>query len=445
MIPHVKVVITIGALAAVAGACEWLKLPWEPGGNEASVEVSPSFAAVGIGDIVALTAIVRDSAGDVLTNPVMTWSSSDAAIAEVSTSGVVTAMSAGSATVTATRDGHSGQAQIDVVTEQTPVASVEVSPSSATVYVDGTLQLEAIVRDADGNVLSGRSVTWSSSNTATASVNGDGMVMGMAEGSATITATSEGQTGSAAIEVRVYQPGEWPDNEPAGMTTIVFADGSNKYFDSGAFVGSAWDDDNRVSVVDAPDAKYGGKAIQKRFFVGDGSGWHGIYSKDNWQGSYRELYVRTVVKLSGNWDDHSGGQKLFYFGSEAGQPNDYYVWFRLSNNDLRFVTQVASGVRGSDGADTFWPGGHNLVANQFMTIELHIVAQSGPGASDGSLTMWQDGQRIGSWSGLQFYNSGASSVEFDGYQTYLYWGGSGDTKTANDWVQISEFYVSGKQ
>lgn len=235
------------------------------------------------------------------------------------------------------------------------------------------------------------------------------------------------------------------ENEPAGMTAIVFADGSSKYFDDGAFVGTAWDDDNRVSVVDAPDAKYGGKAIQKKFFVGDGSGWNGLHGKDNWPGSYRELYIRTVFKLSSNWDDHSGGQKLFYFGSEAGQPNDFYVWFRLSNNDLRFVTQVASGVRGDDGADTFFASGHNLVAEEFVTIELHIVTQSVPGASDGSVTMWQDGERVGNWTGLQFYKAGASSVEFDGYQAYLFWGGSGDTKTANDWLQISEFYISGRE
>src|SRR5205814_665074 len=55
--------------------------------------------------------------------------------------------------------------------------------------------------DADGKRLVGRTVTWQSSNTAAATANGSGLVSGVAAGSATITATSEGQSGTSAITV----------------------------------------------------------------------------------------------------------------------------------------------------------------------------------------------------------------------------------------------------
>src|SRR5207245_20586 len=82
-----------------------------------------------------------------------------------------------------------------------PVASVSVSPASATVLAGQAVQLTATPKDANGNPLSGRGVTWSSSNTSVASVNASGLVSGVVAGSATITATSEGQSGTSAITV----------------------------------------------------------------------------------------------------------------------------------------------------------------------------------------------------------------------------------------------------
>src|SRR5690606_38534467 len=62
-------------------------------------------------------------------------------------------------------------------------------------------RFSATVRSADGRALSGREVTWSSSNLSVATVNAQGVVTGVAEGVATIRATSEGQTGTASVTV----------------------------------------------------------------------------------------------------------------------------------------------------------------------------------------------------------------------------------------------------
>src|SRR5207245_8486140 len=64
-----------------------------------------------------------------------------------------------------------------------------------------TRQLTAPREDASGNALAGRVVTWASGNTAVATVSGSGLVSGVAAGSAAITATSEGKSGSASITV----------------------------------------------------------------------------------------------------------------------------------------------------------------------------------------------------------------------------------------------------
>jgi hypothetical protein len=93
--------------------------------------------------------------------------------------------------------GRDGRATVHV----SRVASVEVAPSSVSVPVGGTRQLTATVRAADGEILAGRTISWQSSNTAIATVSTNGLVSGIAAGQATITATSEGRSGEAALTV----------------------------------------------------------------------------------------------------------------------------------------------------------------------------------------------------------------------------------------------------
>src|SRR3989442_1032265 len=163
----------------------------------ASVTVSPATANVFVGATTQLTATPKDAAGNVLSGRVISWTSSNAAIATVSATGLVTGLVAGTATITATSEGKSGTASVTVAT--VPVASVTVSPTAANMYVGGTVQLTATPKDAAGNVLSGRVISWASSNAAIATVSATGLVTGVAVGAATITATSEGQSGTAAV------------------------------------------------------------------------------------------------------------------------------------------------------------------------------------------------------------------------------------------------------
>src|SRR5207245_705560 len=113
--------------------------------------------------------------------------------------GLVSGAAVGSATITATSEGQSASATITVA--NLPVASVLVSPTAPNAYVGGSVQLTATPKDANGNPLSGRAVSWTTSNSAVATVSAGGLVTGLVVGSATITATSEGQSGTAAVTV----------------------------------------------------------------------------------------------------------------------------------------------------------------------------------------------------------------------------------------------------
>ena len=175
----------------------------------ATVTVSPAPASVQAGQTQQLTATLKDANGNILTGRTVTWSSNNTTVATVNGSGLVTAKTAGSATIMATSEGKSGTAGITVT--PVPVATVTVAPATASVATGQMVQLSATPKDASGNPLTGRVITWTSSDNTIASVNGSGLVRGVAAGGpVTITATSEGKSGTASITVRTASSGPLP-------------------------------------------------------------------------------------------------------------------------------------------------------------------------------------------------------------------------------------------
>lgn len=170
-----------------------------PGADAASVSVTPTEATLGSGASLPLRATVTDAAGNVLPDRQVFWNTSDAAIATVDGNGIVTARAPGSAQVAASAGGRSAFAAITVL--PTAVASVVVVPSHANVTVGGSMQLRAQTLDAGGVNLPGRSVMWASSDENVATVDDAGLVTARLPGAATITATSEGKTGSTGVTV----------------------------------------------------------------------------------------------------------------------------------------------------------------------------------------------------------------------------------------------------
>src|SRR2546429_6377185 len=194
----------------------------------ASVAVSPATMSVQVGGTVQLSAATKDSAGNPLSGRAVAWMSSNPAIAAASPGGLVTAVAAGAATITATSEGKSGTASVTVTTlppppppPPAPVATVTVSPASASLTVGQSVQLNATLKDASGNVLNGRTVSWASGTSGVATVSGSGLVTGVAAGTATITATSEGKSGTATVTVTSLPP-----PPPAPVASVVVSPAS---------------------------------------------------------------------------------------------------------------------------------------------------------------------------------------------------------------------------
>lgn len=170
----------------------------EPPPAVASVEVTPAETSRQVGENVQLSATVKDVDGNILSGHSVSWSSSASTVASVSASGLVTAHALGQALITAASGSRSGVATINVVPE--PIASITVAPTNDTVLVDETVQLTPTMRDANNNVVN-RQVNWTSNASTIATVSTSGLVTGVSDGTATITATVDGRSASATIRV----------------------------------------------------------------------------------------------------------------------------------------------------------------------------------------------------------------------------------------------------
>ena len=166
----------------------------------ALVRVSPASRDLTVGQSAQLTAQAFDARGIVLPGRAVTWSSSAPNVVTVTSSGLVTALSPGNATITASIEGRTGTSSVKA--ELPPVARVEVLPTDISVRPGQTAQLTARVYDARNTIITGYVVTWTSSDTKVATVDNTGRVRGERQGTATITATAGGKSGSARVRVQ---------------------------------------------------------------------------------------------------------------------------------------------------------------------------------------------------------------------------------------------------
>ena len=189
-------------------------------GPVATVAVTPPASTLQVGQNVQLNASANDAQGNPVTGRPVTWTSANPPAASVSTSGLVSALvPGGPVTVTATVDGQAGAASVTVV--PVPVASVQVTPTAATVVVNGTMQLTATAMNTTGGVLTGRPVQWVSANPTVATVNAAGLVTGVtAGGPVTATATIEGKTDGAAITVALVPVATVQVSPPTGTVGV---------------------------------------------------------------------------------------------------------------------------------------------------------------------------------------------------------------------------------
>ena len=201
--------VSNGKVTAVKAGTATITVTTEDGGKTATCRVmvnekiypvdglslNKSIAVLYKGETLTLTATITPSNA---TNKNVIWSSNNTSVATVA-NGVVTALNAGTAIITATTEDGGKTATCEIIVK-TKVTGVSLDKSDATLYEGENLSLIAtIVPDNATN----KNVAWKSSNTSVATVV-DGVVSALKAGVATITVTTEdgGKTATCNVTVK---------------------------------------------------------------------------------------------------------------------------------------------------------------------------------------------------------------------------------------------------
>ena len=198
-------------ILAMSTAC--LKSPSEPASQEPATITLSSYSVVltSIGQRIRIDATVLAQDGKVFTDATIFWRSSSDDIATVSDQGIVTAVSSGTTQINVTSGYATATATISVMQE---TGSIEIAPSSVILSEMGeTIQLELTVYDINDDVIVGATATWSSSDPAVASVDTNGLVTAVDNGSTKITATADSVSGSATLSVKIVEGNRMIDRE----------------------------------------------------------------------------------------------------------------------------------------------------------------------------------------------------------------------------------------
>ena len=167
--------------------------------------VSDGKLSLKLGASVQLTATVTPSNA---TDKTVSWTSSNSSVAKVS-DGKITAVKAGTATITATAGGKTASVVVAVADNPVPVESVSVSGDGVSggklsLKSGASAQLTATVKPDNAT---DRKVTWTSSDSSVANVMGTGVVTaGSKAGKATVTATAGGVSASVEVTVEAQDP-----------------------------------------------------------------------------------------------------------------------------------------------------------------------------------------------------------------------------------------------
>ena len=195
------------------------------------------------------------------TNRNVTWESSNTSVATVDANGLVTAVSAGTATITATADGKSATCTVTVTAATVPVTGVTLSQTQASLYYNRTPNTLTLTATVAPDNATNQAVTWTSSDSTVAAVDQNGVVTALARGTAVITATAadgRGASASCTVTVSSYLP---PAN-PNYRITVEATQGGTVTADPTAAKAGA-----TVTLTPAPDAGYqvGTVAVTDRF------------------------------------------------------------------------------------------------------------------------------------------------------------------------------------
>lgn len=168
----------------------------------ASVEIVDAPSQVMERRTAVLQARVTDAEGHPLTNPAVQWNSSNPAAAAVSFEGELTAIAAGTTTITARTGAAAASVPIEVIL--VPVDAVALDLGGGYMSVGQVKGVALYAANADGRVKD-RQVEWSISDSTLATLRTTGFtaaeLLGLKPGTLTVTATLEAHTASGKMEI----------------------------------------------------------------------------------------------------------------------------------------------------------------------------------------------------------------------------------------------------
>jgi hypothetical protein len=404
-----------------------------------SVSVSPATSTIPRDESVQLTATPLDASGNPLPDSPVVWTSSSPGVATVGTSGQVTGVAAGAATIRATSGEVWGEAAV-TVTAPPPgdpvVTSVTVSPATATISRDESVQLTATPLDASGDPLPDAPVVWTSSSPGVATVGSSGQVTGVAAGTATIRATSGEVWGQAAVTVTVPPPPG--SREPSGYSMIT-----DRGFTALDDAGWRYNTSSYFTIVNDGGAPRSCCTVgQARYHAGRSGGSGPVTTWTTFSGrGNTELYVSFWLKLSSNWQGHSSGVNKILFAWIHGDASVYLSAQGSGSGTLRPQVRLQAVPDGS----------HNLAWNvnnvsiergKWHHWEVQLVSNSG-GEKNGVARLWIDGTLALDHRDVRYSSASQGRIWESLYWSPI-WGGMGDTVQSDMFMWMDHLYASGR-
>ena len=310
------------------------------------------------------------------------------------------------------------------------VASITLSPASSSREPGQTQQFAAVVRDAAGNEITGRALTWASSNSSVASVDPSGLVTALTPGTATITADAEGHGGDAAFTVTAPAVTGWP-NEPSGFVTMT-----DQPFSTLTSLGWRVASDpsgNLTAVNDATAPQSPSSVMQVRYPAGftGGSAPGTLYYA---HGATKEVYAGFYWKPSSSWQNHpSNVNKIAFWQSQGSGNNAYLMMYGGGSYHLDAaiayptVTHMQANVNRTV-----------VTLGQWHRIEWHLKYATTSGGADGVLEWWLDGVLQGRYTDIRT-PADAGYIE---YQISPTWGGIGSSKAQTEYYWYDHVRLS---
>jgi uncharacterized protein YjdB len=404
---------------------------------------SDTYTFSALGTSTQLSAVALDEAGTTLSGVSFAWSSNEPAIASVDQSGKVSAKAVGITSIIVCAAACSAADTVAVTVEQI-TASVEVTPASLSMEVGDSYQLNALVKDATGNEVSGADITWTSSNTSRATITSSGVVSALAEGSVSFTATSGSSSDDSQVTVAQESDGGGGGSSGTPIFFDDFESGDRNKTESGVrWSGSNSNSYGNVNMSTA-NPRSGTHSLRLRYDAAplgaDGFAEQGFRI----DGGLSEVYFEYYLHVPANYFhrvDYPTNNKLFRVWQGTGSSNTFSVTteYQLSTacagcSGHRMIAEQTGGKTTENNPNPLI--GHNgpIVIGEWNQIRFGFKAASGLGKADGFYRMWVNGVLVSELANFEFWNKkGLSETVIEaGY--LMGWSNSG-------WNELTEFFV----